>query len=341
MQRLFELLVGGTHALLLLDAEGYVLWQTDAAKKLFDLGWHEPVMAALGEEAAAAVAAAARERTELQLRETFDDVPYRLRACPVEEGLLLLAEPLAEAPGVTRLDLASSIQQANVLSNMTLAAHRGAEHAQDDEARQMWANMERLVSRARRIHLHSEITDGVPRLNECMELLDLAALCRETIAAADGRLGARIVVPEGALEAVMCREGFQFVLLNLLINAAESKPEKIVIGLRRVNGHIYLQIADDRAVMTGEDPCAVLSSWQGTAEGCSVAELSHLGLGLPAVQTLLEKWGGRLFADEKEGMTRFIAVLPGDLPPDPVGLGQEGFCSGIGDLVGLELSALE
>ena len=100
VQRLFELLVGGTHALLLLDAEGYVLWQTDAAKKLFDLGWHEPVMAALGEEAAAAVAAAARERTELQLRETFDDVPYRLRACPVEEGLLLLAEPLAEAPAL-------------------------------------------------------------------------------------------------------------------------------------------------------------------------------------------------------------------------------------------------
>lgn len=341
VQGLLRLLGGEERALLLLDAGGYALWQTDAAKKLFDLAWGEPVMAALSGEAAHAVAAAARDRTALQLRETFDDVPYRLRACPVEEGLLLLAEPLAEAPGVSRLDLARSIQEANVLSSMTLAAHRGAEHAQDGEARQMWAHMERLIARARRIHLHGEIADGVPRLNEYMEPLDLAALCRETAAAAEDRLGARITVPGGALVAVMCREGFQFVLLGLLVSAAKCGPRQIAVGLRRGGGRIYLQVADDRAVPGGEDPGAVLSGWQGGASGCSAAELSRLGLELPAVQALLGRWGGSLFADAEGGMTRFTAVFPDDLPADPAGLGQEGFCSGIGDLVSLELSALE
>ena len=341
MQGLLRLLVGDAQALLLLDARGYVLWQTDAAEKLFDLAWSEPVMAALGEAAAHAVAVAAREKTEVQLHETFDDIPYRLRTCPVEEGLLLLAEPLAEVPGVTRYDLAASIQQANVLGNMVITAHRGAEHAQDEKTRQIWSHMDQLIACARRIQLHYEITDGIPRLNEYMEMIDLAALCRETIAAAESRLGMQITAPEGMLEAVMSREGFQFVLLNLLVNAAASDAQRLTVGVRRARGHIYLQVADDRMVAADEDPGAVLSDWKDSASGCNVTELSKLSLGLPAAQTLLEKWGGSMLADTEAGMTRFIAVIPDDLPADPAGLGQDGFCSGIGDLVSLELSVLE
>ena len=341
MQGLFRLLGGEERVLLLVDANGYVLWQTDAAKKLFDLAWSEPVMAVLGEETAHIIAAAAREKTALQLRETFDDVPYRLLTCPVEEGLLVLAEPLADEPGATKLQVARSIQESNVLGNMALTAQRGLEHAQDAASRETWMRMEQLITCARRIHLHSELADGIPRLNESMESLDLAELCRETIAAVGSRLGARITAPEGSFVAVMCREGFRFVLLDLLTNAAARRPARITVGLRRSGGLICLQIADDRIAMAGEDPGAVLSSWQGSASGSSAAELSHIGLGLPAVQTLLGKWGGSLFADTEDGMTRFIAVIPDDLPADPIGLGQEGFCSGIDDLARLELSALE
>ncbi|MBR3867517.1 MAG: sensor histidine kinase [Butyricicoccus sp.] len=336
----FRLLGAEERVMLLIGTDGRVLWQTSAAERLLQLDWHTPVMAVLSENAACAVETALRESLWLEIEEEIDEIPYLLRTHPTEDGLLLLAESCAEERRPQRYERALSIRGANILGGMTNTVQRGLEHAQEETERALWERMEKLVLRARRIQLHSEIIDGEPRLDERMVLLDLAGLCRELIGEAQDLLGVPVTAPAGPLEAVMSREAFTFVLLNLLANAAACRPGQIEVGLRRANGHIYLQVSDDAAALEMSRVGEVLGGWRSSAAGTGASALTQVGTGLPAVERLLGRWGGSLLADADGSRTRFIAVFPDDLPADPPMFFQTEVSSGIEDLVKLELSVL-
>lgn len=340
VRAVFSLLGGGEQVLLCVAPEGHVLWLTDAAADLLDLHPMSPVAEAFSEQTAQAVLAAARDGAWLDLDEEIEDVLYRLRSHPVRDGLLLLAEPYAAEPPVTKTEYIRSFQETGVLGHMMNLADEGCEHAQDEAARERWERMSKLARRARRIHLHSEIVSGVRCLDERLAPVDLAALCRETAEAAADIISIPVTAPEGTLQGVMSREVFQFILLNLLSNAAACAPAQIVIGLRHTAGHIYLEVSDNAAALEPERIGALFSGWRGSIAGCSEKELAGMGLGLPAVQRLLSKWGGSLLARVEDDSTRFIAVFPDDLPEDPWEVRQAGISSGISDLIALELSVL-
>lgn len=337
---IMKLLGGDEQVLALLSADGYVQWQTPAAERVLRVEWKEPVMAVLSEEAAEAVSAAARTGGCIDLEEDIDDVLYRLRSYPVEGGLLLHAEPCGGQRILQKIDFVRTMLESETLMNMTSTVRNGLEHAQDEEDRALWAHMKKLTLRARLIRLHEDMINGEQCLDERVAALDLAALCRETAAAAAERLGIAVEVTAEEVRGVLSSEVFRFVLLDLLVYAAAKKPACIPVSLRRAGGRIFLQVTDCAAELSTAQLGAMLSGWRGSAAGSDPRELAQLNLGLPAVQQLLSRTGGSLFAEADGGVTRLIAVFPGDYAEDPPELRQTEFSSGIGDLTEFVLSVL-
>lgn len=337
----FQALCGTEKQILLCIApEGHVLWLTDAAAELLDLHPMSPVAEALSERAAQAVTAAAREGGWLDLDEEIEERMYRLRSYPCPAGLLLAAEPYEVGDSMQKTEFIRSLRETNVLGSLMNIVRDGAEHAQSEEDRARWERLRRLTGRARRTHLHSEIIDGLHCLDERMFELDLAALCRDIAETVNKMTGIPIDAPAGELKAVMSKEMFLFVLLNLLTNAVACRPEHITVGLRRAAGHLYLQVSDTAGELEAREIAELLGGWQGSMAGCDKREIAQKGLGLPAVQRLLGKLGGSLLARAENGETHFIAVLPDDLTEDPWETCRMDISSGIEDLVELELTVL-
>ena len=129
-------------------------------------------------------------------------------------------------------------------------------------------------------------------------------------------------------------------MLNLLTNAVLRKPDKISVEVRKKKGFVRIAISHNGDSMDSSDAAAALGGWRGLSEHHRLEELVGMGLGLPVVQVLLGRRGGSLVADTDGEMTRFIAMLPDDLPADPLELRQGRIVSGF-DLIALELSVLD
>jgi signal transduction histidine kinase len=103
------------------------------------------------------------------------------------------------------------------------------------------------------------------------------------------------------------------VLENLLGNAIKYSPEKrsIWLAVRKDQGNVRLEIKDEGPGLTDEDKARLFGRFQRLSARPTGGE-SSTGLGLSIVKQLVERHGGRVFA-ESEGRghgTTFVAELP-------------------------------
>ena len=103
------------------------------------------------------------------------------------------------------------------------------------------------------------------------------------------------------------------VLENLLGNAIKYSPERrsIWLAVRKDKGQVRLEVKDEGPGLTDEDKVRLFGRFQRLSARPTGGE-SSTGLGLSIVKQLVERHGGRVFA-ESEGRghgTTFVAELP-------------------------------
>ena len=103
------------------------------------------------------------------------------------------------------------------------------------------------------------------------------------------------------------------VLENLLGNAIKYSPERrsIWLAIRKDQGQVRLEVKDEGPGLTEEDKARLFGRFQRLSARPTGGE-SSTGLGLSIVKQLVERHGGRVFA-ESEGRghgTTFVAELP-------------------------------
>jgi signal transduction histidine kinase len=103
------------------------------------------------------------------------------------------------------------------------------------------------------------------------------------------------------------------VLENLLGNAIKYSPERrsIWLAVRKDGGHVRLEVKDEGPGLSDEDKGRLFGRFQRLSARPTGGE-SSTGLGLSIVKQLVERHGGRVFA-ESEGRgrgTTFVAELP-------------------------------
>jgi signal transduction histidine kinase len=153
-----------------------------------------------------------------------------------------------------------------------------------------------------------------------METADLNDVAREVIALSTGELRRAGALPQtdfadGLPHISVDRVQLQQVILNLLLNAAdamagvEDRPRTLLVrtGLHD-DGSVKLLVRDSG---TGIDPARI----ERLFDAFYTTKAKGMGIGLSISRSIIERHGGRLWADNNEGPgATFSFSLPGASP---------------------------
>jgi two-component system cell cycle sensor histidine kinase PleC len=150
------------------------------------------------------------------------------------------------------------------------------------------------------LQIHPEPTDLAVLIDESMRLISVAASSKSI--SVDQQI-------EGDLRLSADRRAMKQILLNLLSNAVKFTNEggKVVVRARRIDGAIYLTIADSgigiprSAMQKIGQPFEQVQSQYAKSQGGS-------GLGLAISRSLTELHGGHMKIHSREGRGTVIAV---------------------------------
>jgi signal transduction histidine kinase len=117
-----------------------------------------------------------------------------------------------------------------------------------------------------------------------------------------------VSLPEGVPPVAMGRERLEQVLLNLLLNAADTVPEsggKISLSVTTVGECVRLLIEDNGG---GIDPAVRNRLFEPFVTSKEVGK--GTGLGLAVCRGLIESASGTIVAEDGEAGARFVLTLP-------------------------------
>ncbi|SDE62078.1 His Kinase A (phospho-acceptor) domain-containing protein [Paenibacillus sp. UNCCL117] len=159
------------------------------------------------------------------------------------------------------------------------------------------------------------------------ETLDLAEAAREAAIAWLPELQARQIelqasIPEQVCEAVADRIAVQRILSNLLKNAVQYGHEGHLLGIELKpadEGRAYEVTVWDRGAGIGEDELPHVFQRMYRVGRPGGSPYGGSGLGLAIVKALVEKQGGRVWAESEPGVrTAFGFSLPASAPENEV-----------------------
>lgn len=199
----------------------------------------------------------------------------------------------------------------------TLKSRDVTEEKRSEFYNMMLADSNRLLSTVEQV-LQASRTREKDRLLNISEI-NLAQLLRESIDIVKMRYGldaAAIVYNEKPDEVKISGDEaeLQTVFINLLDNAVKYSGEdvKITIRLRNPNEkNVEIRIKDEGIGLNESDMKSIFKRFYRVSN-LSTQKIKGTGLGLNIVRSIVEKHGGRIFAESKgEGMgSTFIVRLP-------------------------------
>jgi signal transduction histidine kinase len=157
------------------------------------------------------------------------------------------------------------------------------------------------------------------------ERVDLAMLVNDVVAEFDSTLDDRgriVVQGEPGIEAVVDREAFRQILLNLLDNADKYAGSRasILVDLRRSDAEARVVVQDQGPGIPPHERALVWLPYYRMDRDRRSA-VAGTGIGLAVVHDLVAMHGGRHWIEEATGGgARFIIALPASLTPS---IGQD------------------
>ncbi|CAA9578477.1 MAG: diguanylate cyclase/phosphodiesterase (GGDEF & EAL domains) with PAS/PAC sensor(s) [uncultured Thermomicrobiales bacterium] len=147
--------------------------------------------------------------------------------------------------------------------------------------------------------------------------IDLAAKVRSVVAryleSAGGAHRIDVAIPPGAYRVVADSDRIDQVLTNLFENAAKYSPgrDRIEVTLRRSDDELRLEVRDEGIGLPPGGETGIFAPFERAANAVE-HNLPGLGLGLYICRGILERHGGRIWAEsDGEGRgTAFIVTLP-------------------------------
>ena len=150
-----------------------------------------------------------------------------------------------------------------------------------------------------------------PAGDEHLEIVDVNALVRETIASLNGDLGAPVRQSLGPVARVSARrEQLQQVVLNLVLNAVQAGGEQneVSISTAERDGKVAIRVADKGPGISGERLRTLFQPFQTTKK-------QGMGIGLFQCQQIVQAHGGTLRIESQPGLGTSVCVeLPGAKP---------------------------
>lgn len=122
-------------------------------------------------------------------------------------------------------------------------------------------------------------------------------------------------------ERARLRQVFQNLVDNAIKYMRQDEPRRIRIGWRRDDHEVVFQVADTGIGVSAEDLPYLFHVFR-RAKSATTAKIPGKGVGLASVKSIIETYGGRIWAESQPGVgTTFFLALP--LQHFPLLCGQE------------------
>ena len=113
------------------------------------------------------------------------------------------------------------------------------------------------------------------------------------------------------IDFVGSREDVKHILSTLIDNAIKhtKKKDEITVGLNKERNEIILQVKNMGEPIPKEERERIFERFYRVDKARNRAEKRY-GLGLPIAKSIVEKYGGTIEVECKNGITNFIVKIP-------------------------------